>query len=732
MPDPSKYDDREDWLEACIPTMIEEGREQDQAVAACMQMWRDRDKATMVADLKDEGMLVYERGGATLARPPIDRAWSVLTVKSVNAERREIEGIASTPSVDRAGDIVEPLGATFSLPMPLLHHHDSRAPVGHVTHAKAGKDGITIKAKLAQIAEPGPLKERIDTAWGEVRSGLVRGLSIGFRPIEYEALEKGGLRFLKWAWLETSMVTIPAQQDAQISIIKSLDADQLAASGTELAASSRPGASGKTKHLTLKSKERTMSTYSEQIQNVEATRASKAARMAAIMKGAMDGGRATDDAEQQEFDELHVDVERLDKDLQRLRIVEKTMVQEAKPVSNGEIKTAEDASKARGGHISVKGPNLPPGIRFARVCKAIGIARGNLVGAVQVAESLYPDDVPIHNILKAAVAAGSTTNQPWAGALVSPEGAVFAEMLEYLRPMTILGKFGQGGIPSLRSIPFRVPIGSQTSGGAAQWVGEGMAKPLTYFEVARTSLEPLKVAAIVVVTEELLKYASIPAEQWLRDQLVAALRERLDLDFIDPAITAIPGTRPASITNGVTTVTSAGSSADAVRTDIAAVTANFIAANNLATQSVWIMDANTALRLSMMTTELGQTHDFARGLSMAGGSFAGIPVIVSEYVGEFAGSPGAANVWLVAADQIFLGDEGGFNVDLSREASLLMDTAPAMSSGGIGSPDAPVPAQMVSMYQTNSVALRAERTISWVKARATAVQGISNVQWGTS
>ena len=42
-----------------------------------------------------------------------------------------------------------------------------------------------------------------------------------------------------------------------------------------------------------------------------------------------------------------------------------------------------------------------------------------------------------------------------------------------------------------------------------------------------------------MVTEELLRYASMPAEQWLRDQLVAALRERLDLDFIDPAITAV-------------------------------------------------------------------------------------------------------------------------------------------------------------------------------------------------
>ena len=172
------------------------------------------------------------------------------------------------------------------------------------------------------------------------------------------------------------------------------------------------------------------------------------------------------------------------------------------------------------------------------------------------------------------MAAGSTNNSVWAGALVSSEGAVFAEFLEYLRPMTILGKFGTGNIPSLRNIPFRVPIGSQTSGGSASWVGEGMAKPLTYFEVARTTLEPLKVAAIVVVTEELLRYSSMAAEQWLRDQLVAALRERLDLDFIDPAITAIAGTRPASITNGVTTVTSAGSSADAVRADIAAVAAS--------------------------------------------------------------------------------------------------------------------------------------------------------------
>ena len=79
--------------------MIDEGREQDQAVAACMQMWRDRDKSEAVQVKPSD--LVYQIHDGPIAAC-VDRAWSVLTVKSVNTERREIEGIASTPSVDRA------------------------------------------------------------------------------------------------------------------------------------------------------------------------------------------------------------------------------------------------------------------------------------------------------------------------------------------------------------------------------------------------------------------------------------------------------------------------------------------------------------------------------------------------------------------------------------------------------------------------------------------------------
>ncbi len=42
MPNPIEYADEKEWMGVCVPRMMEEGREQDQAVAACLQMWRDK------------------------------------------------------------------------------------------------------------------------------------------------------------------------------------------------------------------------------------------------------------------------------------------------------------------------------------------------------------------------------------------------------------------------------------------------------------------------------------------------------------------------------------------------------------------------------------------------------------------------------------------------------------------------------------------------------------------
>jgi HK97 family phage prohead protease len=179
----------------------------------------------------------------------LKRAYSLFEVKSFDDDKREIEGIATTPTPDRMGDIVEPKGAEFKLPLPLLWQHNSAQPIGSVTHAKVTNDGITIKARLAKIDEPGTLKDRLDEAWQSLKHGLVRGLSIGFAPLESAQIKDTfSFRFTSWEWLELSAVTIPANSEASISIVKSIDTEQRAASGPRAGGFVRliqsPGVSG--------------------------------------------------------------------------------------------------------------------------------------------------------------------------------------------------------------------------------------------------------------------------------------------------------------------------------------------------------------------------------------------------------------------------------------------------------------------------------------------------------
>jgi hypothetical protein len=62
----------------------------------------------------------------------MDRAYSLLEVKGIaeDSDYVTITGIASTPTTDKMGDIVEPMGAKFVTPMPLLWQHRHAEPVG--------------------------------------------------------------------------------------------------------------------------------------------------------------------------------------------------------------------------------------------------------------------------------------------------------------------------------------------------------------------------------------------------------------------------------------------------------------------------------------------------------------------------------------------------------------------------------------------------------------------------
>jgi HK97 family phage major capsid protein len=509
--------------------------------------------------------------------------------------------------------------------------------------------------------------------------------------------------------------------------MKSIDAPLLAAAGQgqSRVTTIRPGAAGDRKPVKqLESAKMAKKTLAEQISAFEATRQAKAARMQEIMDEAGEKGETLDTAQTEEYDGLQNELKSVDEHLVRMRALDKANAAAARPV-DGSSSQAGGESRSRGGaHVTSMKRALPPGIAFARYVKCLIAARGVPASALAIAEHQYPDMGDLHLVLRAAVAAGTTTDATWASGLVQYQDLA-NEFIEFLRPATIIGKFGTGGIPALRAIPFNVRVPRQTSGGDAYWVGEGQPKPLTSFDFDTLTLRWAKVANIAVITDELARFSSPAAEALVRDALRDALVARIDLTFVDPAITAIADTRPASITNGRTPVTASGTDSAAVRADVQELFGNFIANNLSPASGVWIMNSTTALALSMMRNALDQ-NEFP-DITMNGGTFIGLPVITSQHLAA-AGSPPTSNIILVNASDIYLADDGQVMIDASREASLQMDDAPTNASTS-GSPATPTPTTMVSMFQTNSIAIRAERYINWARRRDAAVEYISGAAY---
>lgn len=163
----------------------------------------------------------------------MNRAYSMLEAKDFDVKTRTFKGWATTPAPDRVQDTIDPMGATFKNPLVLLHQHDHSAPIGTVTFGKPTAKGIEFEASIPAIDEPGPLKDRVDTAWGEIRHGLVRAVSIGFRPVKHAYREDGGIDFQEIEIFELSSVSIPANAQAVITAVKSIDEKLMADAGIE-------------------------------------------------------------------------------------------------------------------------------------------------------------------------------------------------------------------------------------------------------------------------------------------------------------------------------------------------------------------------------------------------------------------------------------------------------------------------------------------------------------------
>jgi HK97 family phage major capsid protein/HK97 family phage prohead protease len=600
----------------------------------------------------------------------MDRAYSLLTVKSLAPATRTFSGMASTPELDRQGDMVDPKGVTFRNPVPLLYHHDQAQPIGTAI-LTATPEGILFEATIPVVDEPGPLKARVDDAWQCIKAGLITGVSIGHTVLQggVEYLKSGARRITKSEICEVSLVTIPANAHATIRLVKSLAAPPR-----------------------QERKNMAEITAAEHVTNITNKRAAHVARMASLMKTAADDNRTLTEDEATEHDGLDLEVKAFDGDLKRWRGLEQLQITAAAPVA--------PASPTLYPHITVRA-NVEPGIKLARFVIAKMVSRYEGIDAARYAEARWNDSTPeVALALKAAVGAGSTTDATWAKPLVN--NSISDDFLPLLRANTILGK-----IAGLRKVPFNVNVPAQTAGGSYNWVGELKPKPVTSLAFSMESLGFAKVAAIIVLSQELVRFSNPSAEALVRDDMVKGIAAFLDGQFTNPAVAAVAGVNPASITNGAPT-------AAATTNPLADILGliNHFATNNIPVDGLtFLLSPTNALALSFRTN-LDGSPEFP-GLSMAGGSYKGMQFITSNTLGT--------NVVALQPAYILYADDGGVTIDASTEASLQMDSAPM----------SPVDATTVyaSMFQMNAVALRAERFVNWKRVGTNSVKYLTATAW---
>jgi HK97 family phage prohead protease len=648
------------------------------------------------------------------------RAYSQIDIKAFDDELRTIEGIATTPTPDRYGDVVEPDGAKFKLPLPLLWQHNSREPIGHVQFAKVGKDGISIKAKLVKIDEPGALKDRLDEAWQSLKSGLVRGLSIGFTPLESARIKDTySEHFLSWEWLELSCVVIAANADASITAIKS--ADQLylrAAPGAPAGKGgtrSTPGATGTKRPVASRHSSSLKENAMKTLQELRDDRAQKAARQTELMELRTTEKRRFTDDEAKEFDALTNDIADLDDDI-RVKQYQEVNAASATP-ARGENR--EEGTQSRSG-IIINMKKTDPDDKFkgqaftrfliAKALSFVSMREGNFMSPIDIAQKRWGNTHKnlVKNI-KAAVAGGGTGSGEWGAELAQSDTRFSGDFVEFLYAATIFDRL------PLRSVPARVHIKGQDGAGTGYWVGESKAIPVTKPDFSDVELTPLKVGAIAVCSKELVRDSSPSAELWIRDSIAQAIAQRVDTTFLS-ASAAVSGVSPAGILNGLSLSSPSGTNAAAVRDDLLTLYTGFLTAKN-ASGLVQIMTPSMAKAISLLVNANG-FKEFPN-LKADGGDLEGDQVYTGDNV-----TPG---YWiLLKPSDIWKIGDGGVEFSMSDSATIEQNDAPQ------GASDTPTAASatLMSLWQTESVGFKVVRSINFQKRRSSAVAALQDAEYG--
>lgn len=625
------------------------------------------------------------------------------------AERDGLDFVLSDETLDRYGDIIEAKGwdlRDFKKNPIALFGHSGDFPIGNWENVRVAGGKLIGTLRLAAKGT----SSRIDELISLVEQGILRAVSVGFRPLAAEPIDKekpyGGQRYKKSLLLETSLVSVPANPSA-LAIAKSLNiSDETLEMAFGEQATKRRDLTATGEHADTtpakapvtraappsQAKAPKMKTLSQRIEDAQNDLTAKKDKLAELTSA-------------NEFD--NDAVEAINSEIEVLeRTVTNLKASEAKIGLGVVNKTAAPAVRRPLG-VSMEEPKPSDLIVRSALCHFVSKATGKDID--QVLEDRYPGHEPTAVVTKADATIATTTTSGWASQLVN---TAMADLLELLSPFSVYPGLSARGIKvtfnnSQGSIT--IPSISTDAALAGGFVLEGDPIPVGRFTTASTTMAPHKFGIITTMSKEAAKYTTPALEGVLRRSILR--RTAITLDGLLLDATAGSTTRPAGLLNGVSALSAfGGGDYTAVINDINTLMAPFDTAN-AGRNMVLIMHPAQARKLAMMPGP--------------DGTFGWSDRFMSQFTVLVSTSATAARIIAIDAEDFATATGDTPEFDVSEQATLHMSDAPGEIVSAAGSVSDPIR----SMFQTNSLALRMVLPLTWKMRRSGMIQYIDSVSW---
>ena len=315
---------------------------------------------------------------------------------------------------------------------------------------------------------------------------------------------------------------------------------------------------------------------------------------------------------------------------------------------------------------------------------------GDLVNAEAVASAAYGENSTAVRLLRKEFLSSDSLH------LDGDWRAAQRGFLELVRSRSLIGKIA--AVSGFYKLPALTPTLRQTAPLVASWVGQGQPIASTAGSFERIVNEPLKLGAILPVTQEVLRGVGADFESALSADLVRAVAALEGTTFIDPLNSGITDESPQSVLFGAVPIVST----DDPTADLKALIASF--AGDLET-AVFVLHPSTAVALAAADFE---------GIGARGGELLGVPAVTSSAVPYDIVTGGL--VALIDPRKILLSDQG-ITFDKSDQALVQVGTD---SSGD---------PQYLSLWQNNCSAIKIVRGLNWQVGQPGCATYLSGVKW---